>query len=179
MSRIGREPVHIPAGVTVEMKDNVMIVKGSLGTLTQVVDPVITLTVENNVAHFTRANEEKATKAKHGLYRALLQNMVNGVSKGYEKGLVIAGVGYKVQKQGANIVMNIGFSHPVEYKAVEGITLECPSQTEITVKGISKELVGQVAANIRAIRKPEPYHGYGIHYKDEVIQRKEGKTAGK
>lgn len=179
MSRIGREPVHIPAGVTVEMKDNVMIVKGSLGTLTQVVDPVITLTVENNVAHFTRANEEKETKAKHGLYRALLQNMVNGVSKGYEKGLVIAGVGYKVQKQGTKVVMNIGFSHPVEYQAVEGITLECPSQTEITVKGVSKELVGQVAANIRAIRKPEPYHGYGIHYKDEVIQRKEGKTAGK
>ena len=179
MSRIGKEPVQIPAGVTVEVKDGAMVVKGSLGTLTQVIDPAITLTVEGATATFTRANDEKEIRAKHGLYRALLQNMVTGVSKGFEKGLVVAGVGYKVQKQGTSVIMNIGFSHPVEFKAVEGITLECPSQTEITVKGINKEVVGQVAANIRAIRKPEPYHGYGIHYKDEVIQRKEGKTAGK
>lgn len=179
MSRIGRAPVEIPAGVTVSMQEDAMVVKGPLGTLTQYVDPVITLKVDGNVAHFTRANEEKDTKAKHGLYRALLQNMVTGVSKGYQKNLVIAGVGYKVQKQGNSVVMNIGFSHPVEYKAQEGITLECPNPNEIAVKGISKEQVGQVAAEIRAIKKPEPYHGYGIHYSDEVIQRKEGKTAGK
>ena len=179
MSRIGKEPVQIPAGVTVEISGNEMIVKGPLGTLTQTFDPVISVKVEGAVATLTRANDEKESRAKHGLYRALLQNMVTGVSKGYEKGLVIAGVGFKVQKQGNTVVMNIGFSHTVEYKAVEGITLDCPNQNEITVKGINKEMVGQVAAEIRSLRKPEPYHGYGIHYKDEVIQRKEGKTAGK
>lgn len=127
----------------------------------------------------TRADEEKETKAKHGLYRALLHNMVVGVTEGFSKGLVIAGVGYKVAKQGNKIVMNVGYSHPVEVAEEPGITFECPSQTEITVKGIDKVKVGQVAANIRMIRKPEPYHGYGIHYSDEVIERKEGKTAGK
>ena len=115
----------------------------------------------------------------HGLYRVLIANMVKGVTEGYEKGLVIAGVGYKVTKQGNKIVLNVGYSHPVELDAPEGITFECPSQTEIVVKGIDKVVVGQTAAVIRSVRKPEPYHGYGIHYKDEVIQRKEGKTAGK
>ena len=179
MSRIGKNPVVIPAGVTVEAKDAVLTVKGPLGTLTQAYDPNITVTVEGGVATLTRANDEKETRAKHGLYRALLNNMVVGVTKGYEKGLVINGVGYKVQKQGNKVVMNIGFSHPVEFTPVEGVTLDCPTQNEITVKGIDKVAVGQVAATIRAIKKPEPYHGYGIRYKDEVIERKEGKTAGK
>lgn len=179
MSRIGKNPVAIPAGVTVEAKDAVLTVKGPLGTLTQAYDPNIIVAVEGGVATLTRANDEKETRAKHGLYRALLNNMVVGVTKGYEKGLIINGVGYKVQKQGNKVVMNIGFSHPVEFTPVEGVTLDCPTQNEITVKGIDKVAVGQVAATIRAIKKPEPYHGYGIRYKDEVIERKEGKTAGK
>ena len=179
MSRIGRAPVAIPAGVTVETANNVMTVKGPKGTLTQEYDPKITIKVEAGAAHLTRADEEKETKAKHGLYRALLHNMVVGVTEGFSKGLVIAGVGYKVAKQGNKIVMNVGYSHPVEVAEEPGITFECPSQTEITVKGIDRVKVGQVAANIRMIRKPEPYHGYGIHYSDEVIERKEGKTAGK
>ncbi len=179
MSRIGRAPVTLPAGVTVEVKANEFVVKGPKGTLTQDYDPKITITVEGNVAHLTRADELKETKAKHGLYRALLHNMVKGVTDGYEKVLVVNGVGWKVQKQGAGLVLNVGFSHPVEIAAVEGITFDCPSQTEISVKGIDKVAVGQTAASIRAIRLPEPYHGYGIRYKDEVIERKEGKTAGK
>ncbi len=179
MSRIGRAPVTIPAGVTVEVKANEFVVKGPKGTLTQDYDPKITITVEGNVAHLTRADELKETKAKHGLYRALLFNMVKGVTEGYEKVLIVNGVGWKVQKQGNGILLNVGFSHPVEVPAVEGITFECPSQTEISVKGINKVVVGQTAASIRAIRLPEPYHGYGIRYKDEVIERKEGKTAGK
>lgn len=179
MSRIGREPVAIPAGVTVQTEGGVLTVKGPLGTLTQDYDPKITVAVDGAVAHLTRADEEKETRAKHGLYRALLHNMVVGVTKGYEKGLIVNGVGYKVQKQGNKLVMNIGFSHPVEFEPVAGVTLECPNPNEITVKGINKVDVGQVAATIRAIKKPEPYHGYGIRYKDEVIERKEGKTAGK
>ena len=179
MSRIGRAPVHIPAGVTVEVGSDVFTVKGPKGTLKQDYDPKITIKVEAGVATLTRADELKETKAKHGLYRALLQNMVKGVTDGYEKVLVVNGVGWKVQKQGTGIVLNVGFSHPVEISAQEGITFDCPSQTEISIKGIDKVTVGQVAASIRAIRKPEPYHGYGIRYKDEVIEHKEGKTAGK
>ncbi len=179
MSRIGRAPVTIPAGVTVDASNNVMTVKGPKGTLTQEYDPNITVNIEAGVVHLTRANEEKETKAKHGLYRALLHNMVVGVTEGFSKGLVVAGVGYKVAKQGNKLVLNVGYSHPVEVAEEPGITLECPSQTEITVKGIDKVKVGQVAASIRKIREPEPYHGYGIHYSDEVIERKEGKTAGK
>lgn len=179
MSRIGREPIHIPAGVTVDVKDNRFTVKGPLGTLTQEYDPLITVKEEGSIIHLTRANEEKATKAKHGLYRMLLNNMIVGVTKGYSKNLVIAGVGYKVAKQGKKIVLNVGYSHAIEVEEIPGITLECPSQTEILVKGIDKCVVGQIAANIRMIRKPEPYHGYGIHYSDEVIEHKEGKTAGK
>ena len=176
MSRIGREPVTIPAGVTVDVKEKEFTVKGPLGTLTQDYDPIITITVDGNVVHLTRANELGPTKAKHGLYRALLFNMVEGVTKGYEKNLVVNGVGWKVQMQGKKLVLNVGYSHPVEVETPDGITLACTSQTEISVKGIDKVAVGQVAANIRAIRLPEPYHGYGIRYKDEVIVRKEGKT---
>ena len=179
MSRIGRAPVTIPAGVTIDVQETVFTVKGPKGTLTQDYDKNITISIEGNVATLTRANEQKEPKAKHGLYRALLQNMVKGVTDGYEKVLVVNGVGWKVQKQGNGLVLNVGFSHPVEVAAVEGITFDCPTQTEISVKGIDKVSVGQVAASIRSIRKPEPYHGYGIRYKDEVIERKEGKTAGK
>ena len=179
MSRIGRMPVALPAGVTVEVKDGKMVVKGPKGTLEQDIDARIALSVENGHAVLTRANDSKELKAKHGLYRALLHNMVTGVTAGYTKGLVINGVGYKVAKQGNKIVLNIGFSHPVEFPETDGIKLDCPTQTEITVSGIDKVKVGQIAANIRSLREPEPYHGYGIRYKDEVIERKEGKTAGK
>lgn len=180
MSRIGRNPVTIPANVTVTYTDGKLTVKGPLGTLEQTIaDLRIGIDIQPGVVTVTRASEQKEIKAMHGLYRALLHNMVVGVTQGYTRGLIVQGVGYKVQKQGNKIVMNIGFSHPVEFEAPAGVTLDCPTQTEITVKGISKEAVGQVAANIRAIKKPEPYHCYGIRYSDEVIQRKEGKTAGK
>ena len=179
MSRVGKAPVALPAGVTVEVKDGKMIVKGPKGTLEQDIDMRITVAVEGGHATLTRANDSKELKTKHGLYRALLHNMVTGVTSGYTKSLVINGVGYKVAKQGSKIVLNVGYSHPIEYAETDGIKLDCPTQTEITVSGIDKVKVGQVAANIRSIREPEPYHGYGIRYKDEVIERKEGKTAGK
>lgn len=179
MSRIGRAPVAIPAGVTVEVKDGFMTVKGPKGTLTQDIDSGITVSIEGGVATLARANDSKELRAKHGLYRALLQNMVNGVTVGYTKSLIINGVGYKVAKQGNKVVLNVGYSHPIEFAEIDGIKLDCPTITEITISGIDKVKVGQVAANIRSIREPEPYHGYGIRYKDEVIERKEGKTAGK
>lgn len=179
MSRIGKMPVVLPAGVTVNVTDGKMVVKGPKGTLEQDIDARITVTVEAGHAVLTRANDSKELKAKHGLYRALLHNMVTGVTSGFSKGLVINGVGYKVAKQGNKIVLNVGYSHPIEYAESDGIKLDCPSQTEITVSGIDKVRVGQVASDIRSIREPEPYHGYGIRYKDEVIERKEGKTAGK
>ncbi len=179
MSRIGREPVVLPAGVTLEVAANTFTVKGPKGTLTQDYDPAITITVDGNVAHLTRNSDEGPIRAKHGLYRALLHNMVEGVTKGFEKSLIVNGVGWKVNMQGEKLVMNVGFSHPVEFTAIPGVKLAAPSATEITVSGINKTDVGQVAASIRAIRKPEPYHGYGIRYKDEVIERKAGKTAGK
>ena len=178
MSRIGNAVITIPAGVTIDTANNVLTVKGPKGTLTQAYDPIITPVVEGNVIKFTRANEQGPTKAKHGLYRALCANMVKGVTEGYKKTLIVHGVGWKVAKQGKKIVMNIGFSHPVEVEEIDGITLDCPSQTEITVSGIDKEKVGQFAAIVRGYREPEPYHGYGIRYSDEVIERKVGKAAG-
>ena len=178
MSRIGNAIINIPAGVTVEAKDNVLTVKGPKGTLTQIYDPIITPTIEGNVITFTIANDNGPTKAKHGLYRAVCASMIKGVTDGFQKNLIVNGVGWKVAKQGNKVVMNVGFSHPVEVAEVEGITLECPTQTEIIVKGIDKAKVGQFAAIIRGIREPEPYHGYGIRYSDEVIERKVGKAAG-
>ncbi len=178
MSRIGNAIINVPAGVTVEIKDSVLTVKGPKGTLSREYDPIITPVLEGNVLKFTRANDLGPTKAKHGLYRALAFNMVKGVTEGYAKNLIVNGVGWKVNKQGNKLVMNVGFSHPVEITDVEGITVECPSVTEISVKGIDKELVGRFAAKIRSVREPEPYHGYGIRYSDEVIERKVGKAAG-
>lgn len=176
MSRIGNEHINIPAGVTVEVKDNKITVKGPKGTLVQDYDPIITPKVDGNVMTFTNSSVEG--NAKHGLYRALTANMVKGVTEGYKKNLIVNGVGWKVAKQGNKIVLNVGFSHPVEVLEEEGITLECPSQTEIVVNGIDKCKVGQFAAKVRGIREPEPYHGYGIRYSDEVIERKVGKAAG-
>ena len=180
MSRIGRLPVAIPAGVEIKVSpENVVEVKGPKGVLTLSVNKNIKIEVEGNVLHVKRPNDEQENKAMHGLYRKLIANMVEGVTNGYKKGLVINGVGYKVAKQGNKIVMDVGYSHTVEVVEPDGIKFECPSQTEIVVSGIDKVKVGQVAANIRAIRVPDPYHAYGVRYSDEVIARKEGKKAGK
>ena len=179
MSRIGKLPVALPAGVTVTFANGLLTVKGSKGTLTQNVVGDIDIKVNGAEAVVEKTSDAVGTNAKHGLYRALLHNMVVGVSEGYTKALKVNGVGWKVAKQGNKLVLNVGFSHPVEFAEPAGVKLECPSANEITVSGIYKALVGQTAADIRTIRIPEPYHGYGIAYKDEVIERKEGKTGGK
>ena len=178
MSRIGKLPITIPAGVTVDFKNNIITLKGPLGELKQEVKDV-DLKIENNTITLSRKNDTKELKAKHGLYRALINNMVTGVTKGYEKSLIVNGVGYKAAVESDKLTLYVGFSHTVDFKIPSSVKVECPTITEILVKGISKTEVGQVAANIRAIKKVEPYHLYGIRYKDEIIQKKEGKTAGK
>ena len=179
MSRIGKLPVALPAGVSVSFEGGIITVKGTKGTLTQKVAGDIDIKVEGNEALVLKKHDVKELEAMHGLYRALLHNMVVGVTEGYKKSLKVNGVGWKVAKQGNKVVLNVGFSHPVEFAEPAGIKLECPGPNEITVTGIDKALVGQTAADIRNIRVPEPYHGYGIAYSDEVIERKEGKTGGK
>ena len=179
MSRIGKLPVALPAGVTVSFDGDVVTVKGAKGTLTQKIAGDIDIKVEGNEAHVLKKHDTKELEPMHGLYRALLHNMVVGVTQGYSKSLKVNGVGWKVAKQGNKVVLNVGYSHPVEFVEPAGVNLECPSANEITVSGIDKTLVGQTAADIRNIRVPEPYHGYGIAYSDEVIERKEGKTGGK
>ncbi len=175
MSRIGNRIITIPEGVTVENVDNVVTVKGPKGTLTQPMLKGITMKVEGNELTFARENE--SAKAMHGTMNALVENMIIGVTNGYEKGLEIVGVGYRFNVQGKKLVINAGYSHPVEMEVPEGLTVESVSNTEITVKGINKMLVGEFAANIRKVRQPEPYKGKGIRYKDEHIRRKEGKKA--
>lgn len=179
MSRIGKLPIVMPAGVTMDYTDKVVTVKGAKGTLTQKIVGNIDVVVEGNAIVVKALDNLAETNAKHGLYRAVLANMVKGVSEGYVSALEIKGVGWKAQVQGNKLVLNVGFSHPVEVVAPEGIKFECPTLTDVTVSGIDKVLVGQISANIRAIREPEPYHGYGIRYKDEVVEHKEGKTSGK
>ncbi|MCD8308691.1 MAG: 50S ribosomal protein L6 [Clostridia bacterium] len=179
MSRIGKMPIAVPAGVTVNFDGSVVTVKGAKGTLTQEIAGDIDVKVQGAEVLVEKKNDNPALDAKHGLYRALIHNMVVGVSQGYSKTLKVNGVGWKVAKQGNKVVLNVGYSHPVEVVELAGIKLECPSANEIVVSGIDKTLVGQVAADIRGIRVPEPYHGYGIAYSDEVIERKEGKTGGK
>lgn len=180
MSRIGRLPIKLNKGIEVTCNDSLVTVKGPLGTLTQPIEnDKIVVKIEDGTVHVSRLSEAKEVKAAHGLYRALIYNMVVGVEKGYEKSLIINGVGYKAVQQGTKVVLSVGYSHTVDVVPPEGITVTAVSVTEVNVKGISKELVGQFAAEIKAIRKPEPYHGYGIRYKTETIRRKEGKTAGK
>lgn len=180
MSRIGRAPIALPAGVTFENKDNIVTIKGPLGTLTQQVDKSIDVVMEDGHILCKRHTDDKNHRALHGLYRALIHNMVVGVTKGFEKSLIVNGVGYRIALQGTNkLVLNIGFSHPVEVVAPAGITFALPQPLEIVVKGIDRQMVGQEAATIKAIKPIEPYHGYGIRYKDEVVIHKEGKTAGK
>ena len=179
MSRIGKMPVALPQGVTVEFKNGVVTAKGAKGTLSREITGNIDVCVENEHVVVKALDNAAETNAKHGLYRALIAGMVKGVHDGFSKALEIKGVGWKGQVQGNKLVLNVGFSHPVEFVAPEGIKFECPTLTDVVVSGISKELVGQTAANIRAVREPEPYHGYGIRYKDEYVEHKEGKTSGK
>mgnify|MGYP003498245570 CR=1 FL=1 len=179
MSRIGRMPIAVPAGVDVKIDGSTVTVKGPKGTLTREIVGNIGIEVEGAVLNVKALDDKADTNAKHGLYRALLNGMVTGVTAGFVKTLEVKGVGWKAAVQGNKLVLNVGFSHPVEVVAPAGITFECPTLTEVNVSGISKELVGQVAANIRAVRVPEPYHGYGIRYKGENVEHKEGKTSGK
>ena len=175
MSRIGKRIITIPAGVTVEEKDNIVTVKGPKGELTQPMLKGISMNIEGSEIKLERASEE--FKANHGTMNALITNMIIGVTEGYQKGLEIIGVGYRFNVQGKKLVISAGYSHQVNMDIPEGITVESVSNTEITVKGIDKVLVGEFAANIRKVRKPEPYKGKGIRYKDEHIRRKEGKKA--
>ncbi len=178
MSRIGKKPIAIPAGVDVKVADGIVTVKGKNGTLTQKIHPNITVAVENNEIIVTRPNDDKENRSLHGLTRSLIANMVAGVTENFKKELEVNGVGYRVQKQGKSIVMNLGFSHQVVMEEIDGITLEVPNPNAIVVLGPDKQKVGQYAAEIRKKRPPEPYKGKGIKYADEVIRRKEGK-AGK
>ena len=180
MSRIGRLPVEIPAGVEITVaENNVVTVKGPKGTLTESLPGEMDIKVENNQVVVTRPNDLKKMKSLHGLTRTLVANMVTGVTKGYEKVLEINGVGYRAQKQGKKLILSLGYSHPVEMEDPEGLESVLDGQNKITIKGIDKQKVGQYAAEIREKRKPEPYKGKGIKYADEVIRRKVGKTGKK
>ena len=177
MSRVGKKPIEIPTGVTVTIAaDNNVIVKGPKGELTRAFSPEMTITQEENVITISRPTDNKEHRALHGTTRAVLANMIEGVSKGFERGLELIGVGYRAQKQGTKLVLNVGYSHPVEIEPEQGIEIEVPSNTKIIVKGANKERVGALAANIRDVRPPEPYKGKGIRYEGEFVRRKEGKT---
>ena len=175
MSRRGNRVITVPEGVTVENNDNIITVKGPKGSLQHKMLKDISIKIENNKITLERANED--AKAMHGTMNAIVNNMIIGVTKGYEKGLEIIGVGYRFNVQGKKLVISAGYSHPVNMVIPEGITVEANGNTEITVKGIDKVLVGEFAANIRKVRPPEPYKGKGIRYKDEHVRRKEGKKA--
>ena len=180
MSRIGLKPVQLPSGVEVDVKENNLItVKGPKGSLSQKVSPEIKVVVEDGSIVFSRESDARAMRAQHGLARALVHNMVVGVTDGFQKKLVLNGVGFRAEKKGKKLVMNLGFSHPVEMEDPEGIETEVSDATTVVVKGIDKALVGNYAAVIRDWRKPEPYKGKGIRYEDEYIRRKEGKTGAK
>lgn len=177
MSRIGLKLLEIPEGVEVKNDNNLVTVKGPKGELTRQFHQDMTIKIENNVLTVERPSDHKDHRALHGTTRSLIANMVNGVHTGFEKTLEIQGVGYRAQKQGNKLIMNAGYSHPVEIEHIEGIEIEVPANTKVIIKGIDKELVGAVAANIRSIRPPEPYKGKGIRYAGEHVRRKEGKTA--
>lgn len=179
MSRIGKKLIEIPTGVTVAKEGNKIKVKGPKGQLETELHPSISVEIKDNQITFTRPDDQKEVRALHGLTRALVNNMVVGVTNAFQKTLDIVGVGYRAEMKGTNLFINIGYSHPVYFMPPDGVTLQTPTQTQIVVSGIDKQLVGQVAAKIRSIRKPEPYKGKGIKYSNEIIQRKAGKTAGK
>ena len=177
MSRIGKNPIEIPAGVEVKIEGNAVTVKGPKGTLTETFLDCVNIAQEGNQIKVSIDNESHGNI--HGLTRTLINNMVIGVTQGFEKTLEVNGIGYRAQKQGKKVVLTLGYSHPVEVEEIEGITLEVPNPNTIVVKGIDKQLVGQIAANIREKRLPEPYKGKGIKYAGERIKRKEGKAGGK
>jgi large subunit ribosomal protein L6 len=176
MSRVGKKPIEIPAGVTVTVNNNTVIVRGPKGELSRAFNPDIEIKVEENVVTITRPSDAKEHRALHGTTRAVIANMVEGVSNGFSRGLELIGVGYRASKQGNKLVLNVGYSHPVEIEPETGIEIEVPANTRIIVKGIDKERVGALAANIRGVRPPEPYKGKGIRYEGEFVRRKEGKT---
>lgn len=176
MSRIGRKPIAIPNGVTIQLEDNVMTVKGPKGELSRRLHPDMKIVINDNTLTVERPSDNKQHRSLHGTTRTIVSNMINGVTEGFAKTLELVGVGYRASKSGNGVVLNVGYSHPVEIEAEEGIEFEVPSNTKIIVRGIDKELVGATAAKIRSVREPEPYKGKGIKYEGERILRKEGKT---
>lgn len=176
MSRIGNKPVVIPAGVTIDLKDNTVTVKGPKGELSYTFNQNITLVQNEGEVVFTRPDDTKENKTIHGTTRAVFNNMVVGVTEGFQRELELIGVGYRAQLQGKKLVLNVGYSHPVEFTPEEGVEIEVPSNTKVIVKGYDKQKVGELAANIRGVRPPEPYKGKGIRYVNEFVRRKEGKT---
>lgn len=179
MSRVGKKPVTIPKGVSVSFKDGLLKVKGPKGELAETIHPNIGVEVKDSEVLFTRGNDEKLNRSLHGLSRALVQNMVDGVTAGYKKTLDIIGVGYRAEMKGKNLFLTLGYSHPIYFLPPDGVAIQTPTQTQITIEGIDKQLVGQIASKIRSFRKPEPYKGKGVKYDNEFIRRKAGKTAGK
>jgi large subunit ribosomal protein L6 len=179
MSRVGKKPIEMPSGVEAKIETGKVTVKGPLGEISQDINPKLIIKKENNKLVVERPSDQKIYRELHGLTRNLIANMVIGVSKGYGKTLEISGVGFKAAVQGTNLMLNLGFSHPIIYPLPQGIKATVdPRQTQITLKGIDKQLIGQIAANLRSLKKPEPYKGKGIKYSGEVVHRKEGK-AGK
>lgn len=177
MSRVGKKPIEVPANVTVTVSDdNTVIVKGPKGELTNQFNQDMKIEQEGNIITIVRPSDSKEHRTIHGTTRALLANMVTGVSEGFSRTLELIGVGYRAQLQGKKLVLNVGYSHPVEFTPEEGLEVEVPSNTKVIVKGINKERVGALASNIRAVRPPEPYKGKGIRYEGEYVRRKEGKT---
>ncbi len=179
MSRIGKKPIEIKKGITVNATDGVIKVKGPKGELSETIDPSIKIKIENEQVVLERSSDDKQHRALHGLYRALIQNMVIGVTQGFAKKLEIQGVGYRAESKGRGIHFALGYSHPIFFVPPKEVKVEVPTPTSLVVSGISKQLVGQIAAKIRSFRKPEPYKGKGIRYEGEHIVRKAGKTAGK
>jgi large subunit ribosomal protein L6 len=176
MSRVGKKVIELPEGVTITNNNNEVTVKGPKGELTRQFNKDLTIEVDGSNVTVVRPSESKEHRTIHGTTRALLANMVEGVSKGFERNLELVGVGYRAQKQGTKLVLSVGYSHPVEFEAEQGIDIDVPANTKISIKGIDKERVGAIAANIRQVRPPEPYKGKGIRYEGEQVRRKEGKT---
>ncbi|TWT11940.1 50S ribosomal protein L6 [Planomicrobium sp. CPCC 101079] len=177
MSRVGKKPIEVPAGVTVTVgENNVVTVKGPKGELSRTFNKDIAISQEENILTLSRPSDSKEHRTIHGTTRALLANMITGVSAGFERALELVGVGYRAQLQGTKLVLNVGYSHPVEFTPEEGLTVEVPANTRVVIRGIDKERVGALASNIRQVRPPEPYKGKGIRYEGEAVRRKEGKT---
>jgi large subunit ribosomal protein L6 len=176
MSRVGKKVIELPEGVTITNNNNEVTVKGPKGELTRQFNKDLTIEIDGSNVTVVRPSDSKEHRTIHGTTRALLANMVEGVSKGFERNLELVGVGYRAQKQGTKLVLSVGYSHPVEFEAEQGIDIDVPANTKISIKGIDKERVGAIAANIRQVRPPEPYKGKGIRYEGEQVRRKEGKT---